>query len=303
MEIEIFNAVLIGDIYDGDNWVKSHTSLSKKDILDWVNTSIDTLASEWGVNKTTHKYGEIIDGIADYSVFKTVSESDITSSDDTMRNQDLILEDNNTNRVFCLLTRSVVELSKNVCNGHEFVDLRLPSGLLWAKCNVGATSPEQAGLYFAWGETVGYTAEQVEKGERLFDSASYNAGSAASISTDLTLEQDAAHVNLGGSWRMPTYDEWKELFDYCNVMWTDDYNGTGVKGHILTSKVNGKSVFFPAAGYCLDSSVDSVGSNGLYWETTWDSPSEAWNLFFESGDQFLFDIDRYYGFSVRGVCE
>ena len=204
MKIEIFNAVLMGDIYDGDNWVKSHTSLSKKDILDWVNTSIDSLASEWGVNKTTHKYGEVVNGKADYSVFKTVSEKDITFSDDTIQSQDLILEDNNTNRVFCLLTRSMVELSKNVCNGHEFVDLGLPSGTLWATCNVGATSPEQAGLYFAWGETVGYTAEQVKSGERVFDKVSYKA---RDILKNLTLEQDVAHVNLGGNWRMPTQKE------------------------------------------------------------------------------------------------
>ena len=188
-------------------------------------------------------------------------------------------------------------------NGYEYVDLRLPSGLKWATCNVGARSPEQAGLYFAWGETTGYTAEQVKSGVRAFNQDTYNAGPAASISTDLTLEQDAAHVNLGGNWRMPTKAECQELLDNCNVVWTKDYNGTGIKGRTFTSKVNGNSVFFPAAGYCNFSSVSSVGSNGNYWSASWHSSSTAWRLNFGSGGQLVGNYYRYYGLSVRGVCE
>ena len=157
---------------------------------------------------------------------------------------------------------------KNTHNGHEFVDLGLPSGTLWATCNVGATSPEQAGLYFAFGETEGFTAELVELGIRKFDSASY---AAPSVSDNLTLEQDAAYVYMGGNWRMPTYDEYQELLDNCNVVWTDDYNGTGVAGKVFTSKVNGNSVFLPAAGRCSGSSVGGVGSFGNYWSASWDS--------------------------------
>ena len=185
-------------------------------------------------------------------------------------------------------------------NGYEYVNLGLPSGLKWATCNVGATSPEQAGLYFAWGETTGYTAEQVTSGVRAFNSASYTA---SAISADLTLEQDAAHVNLGGNWRMPTKAEYQELLDNCNVVWTNDYNGTGIKGCTFTSKVNGKSVFFPAAGYGSNSSMDFVGSYGLYWSTSWGSSSRAWSLYFDSGGQSLGDGSGYYGYSVRGVCE
>ena len=127
-------------------------------------------------------------------------------------------------------------------NEHEYVDLGLPSGTLWAACNVGATSPEQAGLHLAWGETEGYTTEQVKNGTRKFDSASYTA---PSDSDNFTLEQDAARANLDGNWRMPTLDEWQELYENCNVVGTDDYNGTGVKGSVFTSRVNGNSVFFP----------------------------------------------------------
>ena len=184
---------------------------------------------------------------------------------------------------------------------YEYVDLGL--SVKWATCNVGASSPEQTGLYFAWGETTGYTAEQVTNGERLFTKDVYNAGPAASINTDLTLEQDAARVNLGGNWRMPTKAEFQELIDNCNVTWTNDYNGTGIKGRIFTSKVNGKSVFFPAAGLCLNSFMVDVGSFGNYWSASWNSSSSAWELYFYSGSQDLSNNYRYYGYSVRGVCE
>ena len=188
----------------------------------------------------------------------------------------------------------------NTHNGHEFVDLGLPSGTLWATCNVGATSPEQRGLYFAFGETKGYSAEQVKKGERSFDSASYTA---PSVSENLNLEQDAAHVNLGGNWRMPTHDECQELLDNCNVTWTNDYNGTGVAGCIFTSKVNGNSVFFPAAGYIWDSNVDDVGSYGLYCSASWKSSFFAWYLGFDSGEQGVYCSSRCCGFTVRGCAK
>ena len=181
---------------------------------------------------------------------------------------------------------------------YEHVDLGLPSGTLWATCNVGATSPEQAGLYFAWSETVGYTAEQVKSGERSFDDDLYNT---IKISGNLTLEQDAAHVNLGGKWRMPTDDDWQELFEYCDDTWTENYNGTGVAGCIFTSKVNGSSVFFPAAGYCYYSSVYNVGTDGDYWSASWATLLNAWFVSFHSGGVGVNHYYKWCGHSVRGV--
>lgn len=186
-------------------------------------------------------------------------------------------------------------------NGYEYVDLGL--SVKWATCNVGASSPEQSGLYFAWGETIGYTANQVTNGERLFTEDVYNVGPVASISTDLTLEQDAAHANLGGNWRMPTKAEYQELLDNCTTTWTDDYNGTGVNGCILTSKTNGNSVFFPAAGDGYGRFVNGVGKYGIYWSASWDSSSNAWRVSFNSSKQSLLNYYRYYGYSVRAVCE
>lgn len=187
---------------------------------------------------------------------------------------------------------------------YEYVDLGLPSGLKWATCNVGATSPEQAGLYFAWGETIGYTADDVTSGIRSFTQEEYNVGPAASIDTDLTLEQDAAHVNMeGGNWRMPTNIEFQELIDNCNTMWTDDYNGTGIKGRTFTSKLNGKSMFFPAAGSAFYSSMDNAGIEGKYWS----SNIGCYNLGFSYSNlntpNVNFYASNYEGISVRAVCE
>ena len=181
---------------------------------------------------------------------------------------------------------------------YEHVDLGLPSGTLWATCNVGATSPEQAGLYFAFGETTGYTAEQVKNGECSFDDDLYKT---VKISGNLTLEQDAANHYMGGKWRMPTYDDWQELFDYCDDAWTYDYNSTGVAGCIFTSKINGNSVFFPAAGYCYYSSVYNVGSEGEYWSASCAMLLNAWFISFHSGGVGVNHYYKWYGHPVRGV--
>ena len=188
----------------------------------------------------------------------------------------------------------------NIQNGHPFVDLGLPSGLLWATCNVGATSPEQVGLYFAWGETVGYTAEQIARGERKFNNTSYKA---KGIKTNLTLEQDAAHVHMGGKWRMPTETEFQELIDNCTTTWVTSYLNKGVTGRLFTSKINGNSVFFPAAGDCAGSSVSIQGSLGHYWSASWISPISAWGLDFFPEIAFVGDDVKCDGQTVRGVCE
>lgn len=227
-------------------------------------------------------------------IFSLTSEYETSKSGGTLitPNVSLINEDNSV--------RYLPEL-EDPYNGYEYVDLGLPSGLKWATCNVGASSPEYYGLYFAWGETTGYTDEQVYFEERAFSQDEYNAGPAASIDTDLTLEQDAAHVNMGGNWRMPTNKEMEELVNNCDAAWTYNYNNTGAPGYIFTSKVNGNSVFFPAAGVCKDSSRSLVGEGGLYWEGSCYSSDRTGLLVFNSGGHQLAIFKRYYGLSVRGV--
>ena len=185
--------------------------------------------------------------------------------------------------------------------GHEFVNLGLPSGTLWATCNVGATSPEQAGLYFAWGETTGYSAEQVKNGEHSFSELFYKSSHTASINANLNIRQDAARSYMGGKWRIPTYDEFQELIANCNGVWTENYNGTGVTGHIFISKINGNSVFFPASGICIDLSVKHVGSYVGYWSDRYSSQVYAWfmNLMESGADMAI--CCRRHGLFVRGI--
>ena len=184
---------------------------------------------------------------------------------------------------------------------YEYVDLGL--SVKWSTCNVGASSPEEYGLYFAWGETTGYTEDDVTSGVRSFTQDEYNAGPAASISANLTLEQDAAHVNMGGNWRMPTKDEYQELLDNCDVTFIDDYNETGITGKLFTSKINGKSIFFPNAGNCKEGNISPIGKIVNYWTSSYNSTTMAYFLFYSSMMDMVMISTTIIGMSVRGVCE
>lgn len=214
------------------------------------------------------------------------------------------------------------------------LDLGLPSGTLWANMNVGATSVQDNGLYFAWGETVGYTGDTSDG--RLFDWANYkwmtegqsdwkyiNKYQSADGTTDacwyqynwdaldyefigdgltkLQLEDDAAHVYWGGDWRMPTADEIKELIDNTTYEWITVETVSGGK---FTSKINGKSIFLPAAGNRWDGGLDDAGSYGYYWSSTLRAggPYSAYDLYFGSGRaHWSYGYYRYGGHTVRPV--
>ena len=191
-------------------------------------------------------------------------------------------------------------------NGHEYVDLDLPSGLKWATCNVGATAPEEYGNYYAWGETETKTTYD---GSTYFDTTDggstfteYTAGG----KTVLDLEDDAAAVNMGGAWRMPTREEINELLTKCTWTYTTTYNGKSVKGYVVTSQTNGNSIFLPAAGYQSQCAVGFVGSIGQYWTSNLytSSESRAWVLLFNKSNNTLKeDVSyRYTGRPVRAVC-
>ena len=194
------------------------------------------------------------------------------------------------------------QIMNEIVNGHSFVDLGLPSGLLWATCNVGADSPEQAGLYFAGDEVKGYTAEQVADGERKFDYQSY---SNQLLRSTLAPQEDAAHANMGGKWRMPTKEEFQELIDNCTSEWTEDYNGTGVAGRLFTSKTNGNSVFFPAAGLRdnINGSLIYVSLVGYYWSASPRNNYYGHDLDLDSSTWYWGNFSRSYGFPVRAVLE
>lgn len=193
-------------------------------------------------------------------------------------------------------------------NGHDYVDLGLPSGLKWATCNVGATSPEGYGDYFAWGETSPKDNYEWSTYKYWNGSSStltkYNTSSDyGTVDNKTTLEftDDAARANWGGKWRMPTQAEQEELIYKCTWTWTTQ---SGVNGYKVTSNTNENSIFLPAAGYRDGSSVRSVGSDGCYWSSSlYESyPYYAYYLYFYSGYVDWDYYYRYYGHTVRAVC-
>ena len=192
--------------------------------------------------------------------------------------------------------------------GHEYVDLGL--SVKWATCNVGASSPEDYGDYFAWGETTGYNS-----GKTNFGWSTYKYGSGSSIltkyctdssegnvdsKTTLELSDDAAHANWGGNWRMPTIAEFAELQTKCTWTWTTQ---NGVKGRKVTG-TNGNSIFLPAAGYHDNAYFHGAGTYGLYWMTSLYNSSSiyAYYLSFDSSFFCRGGGDRIFGVSVRPVC-
>ena len=192
-------------------------------------------------------------------------------------------------------------------NSHEYVDLGL--SVKWATCNVGASKPEDYGDYFAWGETT--TKSTYTWSTYKYCNGSYttltkynNSSSYGSVDnkTQLELSDDAAAVNWGGAWRMPTKAEQDELREKCTWTWTTQ---NGVNGYKVTSKKSGytnKSIFLPAAGRRYDSLLDDAGSDGNYWSSSLctDSPY-AYYLYFSSSNVCWYGSVRFYGRSVRPV--
>lgn len=197
------------------------------------------------------------------------------------------------------------------------VDLGLPSGTLWADRNVGADSPEDYGDYFAWGETspkrtYNWSTYKWCKGssDTMTKYCTKSSYGTVDNKTVLDLEDDAAYVNMGAEWRMPTYDEQKELRNNCTWTWTTQ---KGTKGYKVTGP-NGKSIFLPAAGSRDDiertnrySNLDDAGSHGYYWSSSLDEscPNFACFLYLSSlysGIHLASDERRYNALPVRAVA-
>ena len=179
-----------------------------------------------------------------------------------------------------------------VINGHEFVDLGLPSGLKWATCNVGATTPEDYGNYYAWGETTTKTSYTLQ------NSVTFGLYM-GDISGNATY--DAARANWGSTWRMPTKAEMEELRDNCTWIWTSQ---NGVNGCRVTGP-NGNSIFLPAAGHCDGSLREYVGGYGYYWSSTpYTTTVDAYGLSFCSAYHHVnWGNGRYDGRTVRPVSD
>ena len=182
-------------------------------------------------------------------------------------------------------------VTSGTINGHKYVDLGL--SVKWATCNVGATEPWENGDYFAWGETEPkstYTDENCKTWEKKIDDISGNA------------TYDAATANWGSSWCMPTEAKMQELMDNCICEWT---KVAGVNGFKFTSKINGNSIFLPAAGYRYASSLNDAGENGCYWSSTCDEyyTDDASGLWLREYGNIFYPYYRGRGLTVRPVTK
>ena len=182
--------------------------------------------------------------------------------------------------------------------------------------HIGATSPEEYGNYYVWGEVepkdvydwTTYKWATVEYSEPynsyfLDTLTKYNTDSKkgnVDNKTILEIEDDAAHANWGGQWRLPTDAEWTELIDKCKWKWT---TRNGVNGYDVMSKTNNNFIFLPAAGNHSHKGLSNVGSFGCYWANLipTDSPSNSWHLEFYSSDKYTVVNGRFIGQSVRPV--
>ena len=184
---------------------------------------------------------------------------------------------------------------------YEYVDLGL--SVKWATCNVGASSPEAYGNYYAWGETT--TKSNYSDSNCSTYGLSYSQlQSQGYIDSEgnLTAQYDAAAANWGGDWRMPTKTEMQELINNCTWTWTTQ---NGVNGYNVEGP-NGNSIFLPAAGYRYGSSLINAGSYGCYWSSTpyGSHGYDAYFLYFSSDYlRYMYNYYRFYGQSVRPVLE
>ena len=189
----------------------------------------------------------------------------------------------------------------------DWVNLGLPSGLLWATRNVGASSPTDYGDYFAWGETTPksvydwstyrYCNGDYRELTKYCNNSSYGYNGFIDELTTLQLDDDAATANYGG--RTPTQAEWQELIDNTTSQWVTI---NGVNGRCLTG-ANGNSLFLPAAGYRWDSLLENAGSLGYYCSSSLDTdiPDYVWFFWLKSDHQSIQYFQRNTGCSVRAV--
>ena len=243
------------------------------------------------INYSSIEYGAQVSTEANFKITSTIGSTVITAPATALENgvftktvKDLV---NNTKYYYRTYVKVqnleyygqtltfTTEKSNESTDSHEYVDLGLPSGILWATCNVGSTVPGDPGLYFAWGETKGYTSD-ISDGH-LFNISNYkwcngNYKTITKYCTDssfgtvdnkkvLDLEDDAAYVNWGGKWRMPTDTEINELIEYTTIKSTTQ---DGIDGYKLTSWKNGKSIFFPCGGFRENNTIQYRSGQNTY---------------------------------------
>lgn len=193
-------------------------------------------------------------------------------------------------------------------NNHKYVDLGLPSGTLWATCNVGASKPEGYGNYYAWGETKTKTTydwnsyKHAKGGNKLTKYCNSSDEGNNGFTDKLTTLQasDDPATSWGSGWHSPSKAQWEELINNTTNKWT---TRSGVSGILFTAR-NGRTLFLPAAG-CREQSEFYPGPGGHYWSRSLyvDNSVYAWEIVFDPGNCFVAGNFRYSGLSVRPVRE
>jgi hypothetical protein len=185
-------------------------------------------------------------------------------------------------------------------NHPHAIDLGLPSGTKWCCCNVGASTPEGYGGYYAWGETSEKSVSDLDTyAYGYYDSDGWICWT--NIGSDIAgTGYDAATVNMGAPWRMPSTAQQQEIINNCSRQWTTQ---NGVNGILVTGR-NGGQIFLPAAGLRYDNELSHLGSRGYYWSSSlypyYDG--NAYYLYFNSDSRYRYDYwGRYVGQSVRAV--
>ena len=188
-------------------------------------------------------------------------------------------------------------LSQTAAAPTGFVDLALPSGLLWCEHNVGASTPYEHGLYFSWGNVEGHA----EGSGYDFSDAVYAETPGAALTGNVPVNgtYDLVRHNMGAPCRLPTVGEFQELNSNCTSEWTDE---DGVAGRRFTSRINGNSIFFPASGSYGGTTLGGRGSIGNYWSSSYFSATNAYYLYFNSSNVSpASSSSRRYGFTARAV--
>lgn len=222
---------------------------------------------------------------------------------------------NELKKQFTDINEQVSIMSRSL-NVPEFVDLGLPSGTKWMKCNIGAEKETDYGLYFQFGDTVGYSGEDM-KLRATWKNCPGNGGN-EEINTDsltkwdkehiyidrLKSGVDAAYIHTNGIARMPTDYEFRDLFMYLDVEYMTNFNGSDINGLKFTSKNdNSKYIFLPASGAIYDGKINYTEAAGAFWSGTYYSNVSSMGMSFKTNSASLHLIDwyKYVGLCIRGV--
>lgn len=203
-----------------------------------------------------------------------------------------------------------------IIDGHEYIDLGLPSGKKWASRNIGADVETDYGDYFAWGETTGYdingtgrigggfTWQNYVLGDGNNPPSSFEKYNSTDNKTVLDSADDAAKINWGGDWKIPTAEDFIELQQNTNIQFVEDYEGSGVAGALFISKKNNKKqMFLPFAG----NSAHIGEARCCYWTSSLNpdlskQSNQAYHFHaLESQTDWNYSTDRFYGFTIRPI--